>query len=657
VSGVEGDIAVFRLEAIPAEALLHLAGSLPLALDPQGRILWVDDQTRQFLAKKSEDLLGRDFFETFVHGSDRAEARSRFEQVLADGTRARQPYDCRIRTLDGRDRITRWKYIRLSPGSGRIGGVLCVGDDVTEAKQREVMLEGLASVVAQRLQRVLSSAAAEIDAVVAESLAAVGQHLEVDCVWAARLLVDGSVETGPIWMGPTAPIDWRKRPMESYPSQALARQIRRDGSFVGGQGVDLAEQPREQRSDGLATFSGFAVGSEGDGEGTEGLALLSSQAERPWPQEIVAPLACLSSAIWTALRRHQLEARLREELGRVSTSNAILKAENDQLKQELGPREERAELVGRSAAMQSVLHQVELVAPTNASVLLLGETGTGKEIVATAIHHQSARSDRRMIKVNCAALPTGLAEAELFGREKGAYTGADSSQAGRFELADGSTLFLDEVTELDLGVQAKLLRVLQDGEFERVGSTKTTRVNVRVIAASNRDPEELVAQRLFRKDLYYRLNVFPIRVPPLRDHPEDIPGLVWTFAWEFGESIGKPIERIPQQTMAALQSYEWPGNVRELRNVVERAVILSDGGVLSVTLPQAASAPATPAATLSVIERQYILQVLERVGWQVRGSGGAAEVLGLKPTTLESRMRKLGIERPNERRSSAGRAE
>ena len=287
-----------------------------------------------------------------------------------------------------------------------------------------------------------------------------------------------------------------------------------------------------------------------------------------------------------------------------------------------------------------------LVAPTDASVLLLGETGTGKELLAHLIHRRSRRKDRTMVKLNCVALPPTLIEAELFGREKGAYTGALTRQAGRFELADRSTIFLDEIAELPVELQVKLLRVLEDGQLERIGSTKTLTVDVRVIAATNRDLAALVAHGKFRDDLYYRLNVFPIVVPPLRERGEDIPLLVWTFAKQFGQAIGKPVERIPQDTMDALRHYPWPGNIRELRNVIERAVILSEGSTLQVPLGAAAGPTAAGPPTLAAAERGQILAALEQTGWRIRGPAGAATLLGLKPTTLESRIKKLGLQRP-----------
>ena len=311
-----------------------------------------------------------------------------------------------------------------------------------------------------------------------------------------------------------------------------------------------------------------------------------------------------------------------------------------------GSQEQRSSIIGQGQAITRVLAEAERVAATDATVLLLGETGTGKELLARAIHGWSGRAGRPLVKVNCAALPSTLVESELFGRERGAYTGALTSHAGRFEIADGSSLFLDEVGELPLELQPKLLRVLEDGEFERLGSTHTIKVDVRLIAATNRDLAASVRKGTFREDLYYRLNVFPITVRPLRDRPEDISLLVWAFVEEFSEAMGKLIDTIPRERMEALRRYPWPGNVRELRNVIERAMILSRGSVLDVELPREDSLHPFAVTRLSEVERRHILAILERTGWRVRGEQGAASLLGLKPTTLEARMLKLGIHRP-----------
>ena len=299
-----------------------------------------------------------------------------------------------------------------------------------------------------------------------------------------------------------------------------------------------------------------------------------------------------------------------------------------------------------SAAIKQVLAHIRQVAPTPATVLLLGETGTGKEVMAQTIHDLSLRRHRRMIDVSCAAIPTALIESELFGREKGAYTDAVSRQIGRFEAAHQSTLFLDEIGELPMAVQVKLLRVLQERVIERLGSVQPVKVDVRIIAATNRNLEDAVRDRAFREDLYYRLNVFPIVVPPLRERVEDIPVLVRTFIDEFARSYGKTIESISEESLRELQRYAWPGNVRELRNVIERAVIMATGPHLAVEVPRLKHPPLPGTSmTLTELEVSHIRAVLSSTNWRVRGSGGAAERLGLKPTTLESRMIKLGIAR------------
>ncbi len=307
------------------------------------------------------------------------------------------------------------------------------------------------------------------------------------------------------------------------------------------------------------------------------------------------------------------------------------------------------EIVGESAALKRVLSQVETVASTDSSVLILGETGTGKEVIARALHDMSPRRERTFVKVNCAAIPTGLLESELFGHEKGAFTGAIMQKVGRFELAHRGTLFLDEVGDIPLELQPKLLRVLQEKEFERLGSTATQHVDARVVAATNRDLAQMVEDRLFRSDLYYRLNVFPIVVPPLRERAEDIPLLVRYFAQKHARRMDRHIETIPAEEMEALTRYHWPGNVRELENLIERAVILSRGPTLHVPLPEdrlSGEAGAAYPVTLEAAEREHILRTLADTNWVIAGPNGAAVRLGMKRTTLQSRMAKLGIFRP-----------
>ena len=343
--------------------------------------------------------------------------------------------------------------------------------------------------------------------------------------------------------------------------------------------------------------------------------------------------------------RKRMESQLREHLQEIEELKDRLETENVYLQEEVKLLVEHSEIVGQSLAMKKVVTQAGQVAGTDSTVLLLGETGTGKELLARAIHRMSMRKDRTLVTVNCASLPTTLIESELLGREKGAYTGALTRMMGRFELADGSTLFLDEIGELPQEVQSKLLRVLEEGRFERLGSTKTLTADVRIIAATNRDLDQAVKEGKFRKDLYYRLNVFPIVIPPLCERPEDVPMLAWTFISEFEKKIGKQIDSIPKNYMEAMQRYPWPGNVRELKNVIEHGMIVSTGKTLAVRLPQADFSETAVDSDLESIERRHVLSVLEETGWRIGGKGGAAEALGLKRTTLYSLMKRLGIER------------
>jgi len=381
----------------------------------------------------------------------------------------------------------------------------------------------------------------------------------------------------------------------------------------------------------------------------------ATQKERPWPRPLVERIRLISEIFAAALLRREHEARLREALGELEMLRERLQLENDYLRQRSVHAEGFEDIVGESGALRSALFRVEQVAPTDTTVLLLGETGTGKELIARAIHARSARRDRTLVTVNCAALSPTLIESELFGHEKGAFTGAVARKIGRFELASGSTLFLDEVGEIPLGLQAKLLRVLQEGEFERLGSSATHKVDVRVIAASNRDLAAAAREGTFRADLYYRLGVFPIRVPALRARKADIPLLVWYFLGQLGGTLGKRIERVPGAAMDRLLAYDWPGNIRELKNVLERAVILSPGPVLLLDEvtddARISAAPTTGAGSvrpLVEVEREHILRVMESCDWRVRGPESAAKLLGINASTLYSRMKKLGI-----RRSSA----
>ena len=357
-------------------------------------------------------------------------------------------------------------------------------------------------------------------------------------------------------------------------------------------------------------------------------------------------------AVENALAFHEI-AELRDKLAQ----------EKIYLEEEIRTDRNFEEIVGQNPALRQVLKEVETVAPTDSTVIIRGETGTGKELIARAIHHLSARRERTFVKLNCAAIPMGLLESELFGHEKGAFTGAIAQKIGRFELAHQGTLFLDEVGDIPRELQPKLLRVLQEQEFERLGSPRTVRVNVRLVAATNRDLHQMVADGEFRIDLYYRLNVFPLLLPPLRDRREDIPRLVRHFVQKFAQRMGRQVETIPAEAMTALMAYSWPGNIRELENLIERAVILSPGPVLQVPLgevvqmaaqhqPEASARPkgmpgeTASSGTLVEAERKHIVRVLRESDWVLGGPAGAAARLGMKRSTLHWKMKKLGIARP-----------
>jgi len=348
--------------------------------------------------------------------------------------------------------------------------------------------------------------------------------------------------------------------------------------------------------------------------------------------------------------RKQMEAALKDQLNEIGNLKRQLEIENIYLREDLNIERGFKKIVGSSRELKSVLFAANQVAPTDTTVLILGETGTGKGMIANAIHQMSARKERPFITVNCSALPYNLIESELFGREKGAFTGAYVRQAGRFEVADGGTVFLDEIGEMPIEIQSKLLRVLQEGEFERLGSARTVDVDVRVIAATNRDLQQEVRAGRFREDLYYRLNVFPLELPPLRNRRDDIPVLVRHFTKKYADKMDKRIDRIPQATIDAFKNYDWPGNVRELEHVIERGVVVSVGNIFK--LPCQLISPVNdhpngePLKDLATVERDYILKVLEKVAWKIEGPAGAASILNLPPSTLRSRIKKLEIHRP-----------
>jgi formate hydrogenlyase transcriptional activator len=410
-----------------------------------------------------------------------------------------------------------------------------------------------------------------------------------------------------------------------------------------------AELVRVLREKGIASVCCVPLLSKGQAFGTLNLASRRLDAFTDGDADLLNRVAAqIAVAVENALAFKEIDS-LKNKLA----------VEKHYLEEEIRNEFNFEEIVGESPVIRRALAQVELAAPGDTTVLILGETGTGKELIARAIHNLSPRRERTFVKINCAAIPSGLLESELFGHERGAFTGAINQKVGRFELADKGTIFLDEVGDIPLELQPKLLRVLQEHEFERLGATRTVRVDARVVAATNADLGRLVAERKFRSDLFYRLNVFPIQIPPLRDRREDIPLLVRYFVQKFSRSLNKLVQYVPSDAMDALVAYSWPGNIRELENLLERAVILSPGKELRVPFSELRNAMSTPVeetavaisasapvATLEEAEREHILRALRQTEWRIAGQRGAAAVLGMKRTTLQARMRKLGIRRP-----------
>jgi formate hydrogenlyase transcriptional activator len=489
-----------------------------------------------------------------------------------------------------------------------------------------------------------------VNAVIREALQRISESLDLDRATFFRILPDGEL---------VEPIRWTSAEVSDSTPDPISGAQRfpwavgrlQSGQEVCFSSVDDIPSPVDREGyRAIGIRSAVTVPLSVGGRVVGAVGFNSFRREREWNSDELHVLLVFATAFGNVLARRDSDDALRTAQAEVVRLRGQLHADQIQLREEVRDPSGGNIIIGDSAAIRRVLDQVEQVAPTDSTVLLLGETGTGKEVFASQIHESSTRRGRSMVRVNCAAIPETLMESELFGREKGAFTGALARQIGRFELANHSTIFLDEIGDLPMQVQVKLLRVLEERAIERLGSPTSIRIDVRIIAATHRDLEKRVAEGHFREDLYYRLNVFPIRVPPLRERVEDIPLLVWRFVEQFSRAFGKPIEGISAESLVALKQYSWPGNIRELRNVIERAMIVCTGPRLTVPMPVgnagAAGQPVTRGDALEDVDREHIRRTLEATGWRVRGAGGAAERLKLKPSTLETRMAKLGIRRP-----------
>jgi PAS domain S-box-containing protein len=618
-----------------------------LVMSAEGTILFANRAASRLLAFEPRELEGQpisrvlpDAFidpiaATAAPDAGLREAWQKLFGVRKDGVKVPARIDVDLVTCGG----SRYTIASLTDMTDRLN----LEARLAAATHEQLGFQRLISDLAARLASADSEA---LQATIVAGLTQIGEVLQLEraIVWRWEV---GETVAHPwcFWQGPGIPSPPPPLPIASIPftmsklQAGEAVQFTTPGELPDPIDRATAEQ-RGLRSSLMLPLSRVAE------EGVQYcLAFASLTAEREWVPAITERLRLAAGLISVALAHRVSQAGLQRALDELRRRDRRAEPALD-LRRDFKHAGTSHIIVSESAVVRQALVQVEQVAPTPATVLLTGETGTGKEVFAQTIHDLSPRHRRPMVVVSCAAIPTALIESELFGRERGAYTGALSRQIGRFEAANQSTLFLDEIGELPPEMQVKLLRVLQERVIERLGSTQTIKVDVRIIAATHRNLEKAVQEGQFREDLFYRLNVFPIVVPPLRERIEDIPGLVWAFVDEFSRLFGKTIDSISRESMRELQSYAWPGNVRELRNVIERAVILATGRQLEVSTPaRAASATPSTAMTLSAVEVEHIRSVLESTRWRVRGPGGAAERLGLKPTTLESRMARLGITR------------
>jgi PAS domain S-box-containing protein len=550
----------------------------------------------------------------------------------------------------GKDEV-RWRRdikfpIGLESGEKLLGGIAI---DITNLKHAEEKIEELS-----RFEQLLSNISTsfidlpveKIDQLINGALEQVGRFLRVDRCSLGNVTPD--------YKEMIVTHVWHRKPVSGIQqSYTIAQFPWLLSPFMTGkellwsksEGLPTGSEAdiRLLQESGMQSFAGIPVTIAG--ELTACLGFSSILEQKQWNPEIIQRLNHLSRIFGNALSRKQTEETLRKAIYEIKSLKEKIEQENIYLREEIEINYRHDEIVGESSAIKSILSQAEKVADQTTCVVIQGETGTGKELLARAIHKMSPRRNRQMITVNCGALPGTLIENEMFGREKGAYTGAVTKELGRFEVADGSTIFLDEIGDLPIEIQSKLLRVIEKGRFQRLGSSETITVDVRIVAATNHDLKKLIQEGRFRKDLFYRLSAFPITVPPLRERKEDIPLIVWAFVKDFGERMGKKINIVSKRTMTMLQNHLWPGNVRELKNVVERAIILTSDSTLRIDQIDTADPSSMEDLTLADVEKRHILKILETTKWRVHGKNGAAEVLGLHPSTLRSRMKKLGIKR------------
>ena len=498
--------------------------------------------------------------------------------------------------------------------------------------------------VSELSSRFIGLSGVEFENAIQESLAKIGSYFRVDTIRLYQLSHQGEVlKFRLMWLSE------HLAPQEEMSVIHKMKYPNLAAHYLQGESVIFNDSPQWPEMRKILKFfgtkTGVGVPLESGTYGVDVFAMDKVSSEYTWSKDVIEQAKTIGKVLLSAILRSEAEVELQNGYLEIKRLKDQLQQENTYLKEEIKGIKNFDTIIGQSKALKYVLFRVEQVAPTDTTVLISGETGTGKEVFTNALHQLSLRKHKALVKVNCAALSPALIESELFGHERGAFTGANEKRIGRFELADGGTIFLDEISELSLEIQAKLLRVLQEGEFERLGSSKTIKTNVRIIAATNRNLKEEVKNNRFRVDLYYRLTTFIITIPPLRDRKEDIPLLVKYLVNKLGKKLNKSIKKVPQTAMRNLVNYSWPGNVRELENVIENALIISNGEVLKTEVPGKVILTTKGKSKLEDLEREHIIKILKLVNWQIGGKEGAAERLGLKRTTLNSKMKKLNIKK------------
>jgi formate hydrogenlyase transcriptional activator len=630
------------------EAMFNALPAATVLTDLYGEIRLVNPAFTTLFGLPPQDVIGKPI-ELLSAGRADDQAAGRFQPHGHTGDIA-TPFDVRYRTHDGGTFIGETVITAVKNAEGGVLGWLRLIRDITDRKHADALVEADLARLAKkhRYESIISAVAhsvhrsTNLQAVLENAIDAMRTHIaRIDAIEIFLRKGEEAVLTAH-----TGLPDWVIAQIHRLPApQGYTWKVIRDGQprYCADVDQDACIHPAG-RAFGVKSYVSMPISAEGQ---TVGAININSLQKHAFDDEELRLLEILSAHLETALTNAQQAEALRQALAEVERLTNRLQAENVYLQEEITTTHHGGEMIGQSRALQEILRQVAQVAPTDATVLIQGETGTGKELIARAIHGHSCYRDRPLVKVNCATLPAGLVESALFGHEKGAFTGAFARQIGRFELANGGTLFLDEIGELPLELQAKLLRVLQEGEFERVGGSHTLTVKVRVIAATNRDLATAVQAGRFRADLFYRLHVFPLTLPPLRERQEDIPRLVECFLARMATKLGKALTGLSDDSRARVMRYAWPGNVRELQNVIERAAILARGPIVEIDDALEHRLPPSdhplPATSLQDVERAHIIRVLAETHGIIEGPRGAARILGLHPNTLRFRLQKLGI--------------